>query len=85
MPDQPSENPTEQEIIHMVEERTGEEIALGISANVRKPEPADLREGVSAKLDQKAMTGKGTPQASAAPPPKPSDSATSAKPPPKES
>jgi hypothetical protein len=46
-------------------------IDLGVSGH--------LREGMSANMDQKAMTGKGTPQA-AVPPPKPPDAASSAKP-----
>jgi hypothetical protein len=60
----------EEKAIHLVEVPAGEEVAFGISAKVQ--------EGMSLQVDQKGMQGQG--KAPVAPPPKPSDSAVSAKP-----
>jgi hypothetical protein len=64
--------------IEMVEFHTGEEIALGISAQM-KAGPGASDKGSPAG-EGKAMSGQGQPLASAAPPPPPADASTSAKP-----
>lgn len=79
MADENSDKGAEQEVHLVADRHTGEEIALGISAKVDKAEPLELREGMSAKLDQKGMTGQGKPLV-VPPPPKPADAANSAKP-----
>jgi hypothetical protein len=66
------------EAIEMIDVHTGDEIALGISAHMHAVPGAG--DNGSPATEGKAMSGKGTPQASAAPPPQPSDAATSAKP-----
>jgi hypothetical protein len=66
------------EAIEMIDAHTGDEIALGISAHMHAVPGAGDKGSPAA--DGKAMGATGMPQASAAPPPQPSDAATSAKP-----